>query len=307
MKLGFVLLALSLVGAPASRAVVIAGADGSGNTTAPVDNPGWSNVGAIGSASGVYLGNYGGNYWVLTAFHVGAGSIVLDGNTFAPVGGSAVRVLNGDGSVADLLLYRISSDPLLPTLTLSASRPATSSQFVTIGAGLDRAPSPLTGNQLAGWTLSGSGASLAWQEQPSGEVNIVGYYEGATQTKRWGVNNVEGVVVQNYGFGATTALYSDFDIVTGESQGATGDSGGAAFFKNGSTWELAGIMGATGQYPNQPAHTAVSGNETYYSDISTYRSFIVTAIPEPADFALIFGSLVVAVAGWHSRRQARLR
>ncbi len=301
MKRFYLLLTLALF-VPAIRAVVIADVDGSGNVSAPADDPGWANVGRIGGASGVYLGNYGGQYWVLTASHVGAGDILLGSTTYSAVSGSSVGVLNGNGTPADLTLFRISSDPLLPKLTLSSSRPSTTSQILTIGSGLDRVLSPNTGNNLAGWTLTGSGASLAWQEQVSGSVDVVGFYEGTTRSKRWGLNNIEGVVVQNYGFGTTTLLFSDFDIVSGESQGATGDSGGAAFYKNGATWELAGIMGATGQYPNQPAHTAVLGNETYYADLSTYQSFILTAIPEPSDFAMGCGAVVLAIAGWRRRR-----
>jgi hypothetical protein len=303
MKLRILVLTLSLVIASVLRGVVIAGDNGSTNTSAPANDPGWANVGIIGSASGVYLGNYGGNYWVLTASHVGVGSILLEGNTFAPVNGSAVRVQNSDGSNADLLLFRIASDPLLPTLTLSASRPTNTSQILNVGAGLDRVASPLTGNQVAGWTLSGSGASLAWQEQiPPAAVNVVGYYEGNTRTKRWGVNNIEASDVLDYGHGLTTVFISDFDIVTGESQGATGDSGGAAFFKNGANWELAGIMGAIGLYQNQPANTAVLGNVTYYADVANYRSFILGAIPEPSEVALAGGLAAMAVVAWRRRK-----
>lgn len=55
---------------------MISSGDGSGNTTAPVDDPGFGNVGARGNATAVYLGNQ----WVLTANHVGTGSVVLGGD-----------------------------------------------------------------------------------------------------------------------------------------------------------------------------------------------------------------------------------
>ena len=46
-----------------SAAVVIRGGDGSGNTTAPGDDPGWAYVGERGIGGAVYLGWR----WVLTA------------------------------------------------------------------------------------------------------------------------------------------------------------------------------------------------------------------------------------------------
>jgi hypothetical protein len=62
-----------------ARAVVIDTISGTGNTSAPADDPGWKNVGVRGIGTGVYLGND----WVLTAYHVGGGSIVLGGGTYA--------------------------------------------------------------------------------------------------------------------------------------------------------------------------------------------------------------------------------
>ena len=59
---------------------------GSGNMSAPSDDPGWNNVGAIGVGGGVYIG-YG---WVLTANHVGSG----DGIT---LGGVKYPMLPGTG------------------------------------------------------------------------------------------------------------------------------------------------------------------------------------------------------------------
>lgn len=59
---------------PAGQAVVIVTGDGSGNTSASNDDPGWNYVGRVGDGSGVYLGKYGPtnnpSYWVLTASHV---------------------------------------------------------------------------------------------------------------------------------------------------------------------------------------------------------------------------------------------
>ena len=66
----------------AARAAVIAAGDGTGNTTAPADDPGWDSVGHAGGLAGVYLGDR----WVLTANHVGERAITFGGITYQPVG-----------------------------------------------------------------------------------------------------------------------------------------------------------------------------------------------------------------------------
>ena len=46
-----------------AQAVIIEAGDGTGNVTAPPDDPGWANLGNRGGTTGVYLGRR----WVLTA------------------------------------------------------------------------------------------------------------------------------------------------------------------------------------------------------------------------------------------------
>ena len=109
--------------APCANATIIAGGDGTQNTGAPPGVPGWANVGALGVGSGIYLGNR----WVLTAAHVGSGSITFNGNgTFDPVAGSAVRIQNADSTDTDLLLFQLQTDPGLPSLSIGASTSARS-------------------------------------------------------------------------------------------------------------------------------------------------------------------------------------
>src|SRR5258708_7083405 len=118
MRSRALLLGCLVLFAPAARAVVIAGGTGVEHFTNPGSNLPWTNVGSIGGASGVYLGNYGGSYWAITASHVGAGDLTLNGSTYSLVANSAVRVLNNDNSVTDLTLFRIATDPGLGTLNL---------------------------------------------------------------------------------------------------------------------------------------------------------------------------------------------
>ena len=60
------LILVTLVAFPAA-AVIIDSGDGTGNTGAPPDDPGWDNVGTRGGMTVVYVDNG----WVVTAAHVG--------------------------------------------------------------------------------------------------------------------------------------------------------------------------------------------------------------------------------------------
>ena len=284
------------------KAVIVAGADGTINTSAPTDDPGWANVGS----SGVYIGNYGGGFWVLTATHVGAGSITFSSGTYTAVGGSSIIVRNGNNSTTDLTLFRISSDPGLPSLTLSSSAPAVGTSVTTIGNGVNRGTSQLYWdvNQNGNPSGSTSGAAWTWTQLPDATgAEASGYAWGSGSAKQYGTNNIDGTASYDIGNGNTTSLYADFDAVTGESQGASGDSGGAVFVKNGGAWELVGIMGAIGTFNNQPGSHAIFGNVTYYASVPAYYSYITTAIPEPADVALWAAAIAAGFTIWWRRRR----
>lgn len=297
MRRYLLLLALTVAAVPAAHALIIAGTDGTTNTTAPANGAPWDHVGTIGGTSGVYLGAFGGGYWVITADHVGLGNITLNNVTYTAVSGSGLQLAG-----ADVFVYRISSDPGLSNLALSAIAPLAGANVTLIGFGADRGLSPLTGQSLAGWTVTGPSNNLVWTEIASGTADALGYFESGSHTMRWGTNTITGTSSYNIGTGATSALYTTFNAVTGEAQGANGDSGGAMFYLNGSTWELAGILGAVGTFNNQPGSTAIFGNVTYAADLSAYRGTILSAIPEPADFAVWSGALVAGVALWRRRR-----
>jgi hypothetical protein len=157
-----------------------------------------------------------------------------------------------------------------------------------IGRGRDRQTSQVT------WYVDTDPATWVWQTTDFAERDTTadGYNWDSGTTKRWGENTLEsGTTTYNVGTGTTQALATDFDNITGESQGAVGDSGGGVFYLNGSTWELAGIMGATGTFNGQPGETAVFGNLTYLIDLSYYRSSVIAVIPEPAHLALAWAGL----------------
>jgi hypothetical protein len=290
MRSRALLLALLVGVAPIARAVIVAGPDGTINIGAPGDGAPWDHVGTIGGTTGVYLGAYGGGYWVITADHVGVGDFTVNNTTYTAVGGSGVQIAG-----ADLLVFRLMTEPPLTSLALSATAPVASSSITMIGNGVNRDTS------LTTWFVDTGTNPATWSTSFFGAANFAttGYLWGSGNTMRWGTNQITGTTT----FNNTSLLYSTFDQV-GDAQGATGDSGGGVFYLNGSTWELTGIMDYIGTFNGQPGSTAVFDNTTMFADISDYRSAILTAIPEPANVAAWCAGLAAAFAAW-SRRRSR--
>lgn len=241
---------LGLTALPAA-AVIIDSGDGSGNTTAPPDDPGWDFVGKRSGLTAVYLGNG----WVITANHVLEGEVILGGVTYGALPGTKTQI-----GTADLAVFQISPHPPLGLLPISTNADITGDTVTMIGHGRDR------------------GASTSACAPPP----IGGYQWAATREIRWGEN-----VVTGYGnVLSTDSFFTTFDQsgLTHEAQGAHGDSGGAAFVKNGSDWELAGVIFAIAGFGCQPAETALYGNVTYIADLSVYRSQILSMVrPQCSD------------------------
>lgn len=107
--------ALSVI--PAARALTLYGGATSTYTSDPGDGMPWSNVGD----NGIYLGAYDTGYWIITANHVGAIGLTLNGSTYSAVSGSAQRI-----GTTDILLYRLDVSggaPALSNLTITSSTP----------------------------------------------------------------------------------------------------------------------------------------------------------------------------------------
>jgi hypothetical protein len=243
--MGCLLASLALAALPAS-AVIIDSGDGTGNTEAPSDDPGWRNVSYRGSRSAVYLGNS----WVITALHVGVGHVKIDAVQYAMLPDSDVIVTNEDGTGTDLVLFQIDGSPPLPNASISESTPPHGTPLILIGKGLRRGD-PFRFGGLAGFRWAGR-APMRWGTSVVSSRNAFGEISG-TET-----------------FAARFSLAGSVH----EAIAARGDSGGAAFVRGSQRWELAGIMLAVGSYPGQPAKTAVYGNQTYMADLSVYRDQI---------------------------------
>ena len=291
-----ILAAVALTAAPA-RAVVIDSLTGTGNTTAPTDDPGWANVGVRGIGTGVYLGNG----WVLTASHVGAGDIVLSGSTYAAVGGSTVQLTNGGESgktsLTDLILYRLATVPAgLPGVSIATSAPAATTAVTMIGAGRDR-------GAFTEWTINQSTTPWTWTVVSSGG-DAAGYQTLGTRAMRWGTNSIDGMplwiaesdLAPPLDVRCLATKFQAFGSPSSEAQAVYGDSGGGVFAKSGGTWQLAGLILDVAGYSGQPdpGSTPVYGNVTYSADLAFYEPQIMAIVPEPA--VLLPAGVVALVA-----------
>jgi hypothetical protein len=242
-------------------------------------------VGSCNGLSAVYLGNG----WVLTANHVGAGDSSFENVLYPWAIGSDVRLQNPDDSDADLLMFRLELPfPPLPDLPIASAAPANDASLVMIGNGRNR------------------GDPTTWN--PPGPGSVDGYLYGPGGTKRWGTNRAEVPPAFEAAFG-TWIFGSVFDqsgggYTTHEAQAATGDSGGAAFALNGTSYELAGILIGIGTFQGQPTETALHGNATYAADLSVYRDEIIETMPEPAR-GLFAGAALLAVLARAGARRAK--
>ncbi|MFC1757157.1 trypsin-like serine protease [Planctomycetota bacterium] len=297
----------SLFAASSTRAVVVSTT--LENDTAPLDDPGWSNIAAVGGSTGVYLGNR----WMLTAFHVGAADAVFpEIGRFHPNPATQVQIENpvaGLTTHTDLLMYQLTEDPGLPSLTIATTTPKPGTDVIIAGFGRDRETAPTF------WTTTQDGEEPTWSESNEADSEYQGYRTLFSNTIRWGTNLVEGdsliesqadinnvIVAKAVGLDVITTI-TEFDLkgtvanerIKGpdrqpdtefEAQAVLNDSGGPMFFKEDDEWVLGGIILAVDGFEGQPdpTVTAVHGNITFYADIPSYRDQILGNLNIQGDF-----------------------
>ncbi|MEX0939383.1 MAG: hypothetical protein WDZ59_16085 [Pirellulales bacterium] len=264
-----------------------------GNTSAPPDGLIWQYVGRRGAATAVYLGNR----TFLTADHIGSGSVTLPSGTYSLEPGSAMRLQNPSGSGlsthTDLEIFRVTQNPGLPAMPVSAVPPPIDAEVVLIGRGRNRAVSETA------WDVNVEGNDWTWTETPP-PGDYRGFKTTSSQPMRWGTNLIEDDephfgegdadhhLVYSAGFGHVAGLITQFDESAAtpyEAQAISGDSGGGVFYNNPETekWELAGSINVISTHRDQPSLTAVYGNLTLMADLSFYRDEILAAVgPTPA-------------------------
>ena len=292
---------ICVASAPA-LAVVVATEDPSLNEIAPENDPGWVNVGERANATAVYLGNR----WVLTAAHVGVGSVsfpVLDA-TFEADTSTRVQIQNPPGSgrrpTADIVLFQLKDDPQLAPLEIARQPPPVGTEIMVIGNGLNYDLKQLH------WDVEQRGVIWTWSRtSPPGEFS--GYRTNTVPAvMRWGTNLVEDEesffrefdedIHTNLRLGTfeTATFLTEFDLNDStqsdddvrtldglsatefESQAVLNDSGGPSFYLVDGRWQLAGLVLSVDDHRSQPDVTrnAIFGNLTYYGDLSTYRDQI---------------------------------
>jgi len=287
MTLSAIAMAMLSVTAPA---VVIA--SGEPNNTAPLYQDFFHNVGVVGGASGIYLGNG----WVLTANHVAPSLPTIatfGGIDYLTDPGTWTRLYNPEpfSTFTDIVLFRLSEPPALPSLTISSSTPMVGTDLVMIGNGRTQNPETFWDR-----TVIDGANNDTWVVTTEELSNISGYTTTTSKEIRWGENEVhQNYIVVNLGSLLNPLHVLSFNTQFDESgmpheaQAVAGDSGGGVFIYNGSGWELAGMMFAVGTYEKQPngGETAVFGNQTYIADLSVYRSQILSIVPEPSSAWLL--------------------
>ncbi len=263
------------------------------------DGGGWGRSGILqcrrnAGASIIYLGNG----WALTANHVYTGNGSVGFSTGNYVIASAISGFAG----ADLKLVNLTTNPTLPSLTISSSSAPVNGRVDMVGNGLNNtgAAQQYWNVTVPSWTWTNSSSGGTVNPLPSstffapGSNVPAGTYQAsglayAGSGIHWGQNLITGTGASvNDGYGTQTTSWTTFNdpayapeqstVVTYEAQAEQGDSGGAVFYKRGLNWELTGMMYAVGNYTAQPANMAAYGDISYITDLSAYRTQILTVI-----------------------------
>ncbi len=267
MKLPLLSLACYLLTLASAPAIILYGGDNSTNITDPGTGAPWDAVAKVVSSTGATTGSavYLGNGYLLTANHLAASTeVTFDGVNFYTIDPSYSSSFTGG---VDLKIFKLTETPSIAGVSLLDSPLEYSGEITLIGWGVGRNATPIN-------------------------TNVVGWGDGSTITKRWGLNVLSGA--------ATVEGYSGliFHLNTPGEGGGLGaneaaltryDSGSGMFqFINGQ-WYLISI--ATGVQTSNSSTFGNPGDLNAGVRISAYYSQImmnIPAIPEPSSLALLF-------------------
>ena len=230
--IGFVIL---FVLTPVRAVILYSTGDPTYNTTAPggtLTNSGWQFEGNWGG----FLGTTIAPKYFITAAHIG-GSV---GDLFTINGEQYTTTAVYDDPDSDLRIWRICGT-FSSFAQIYTNSDETNKSIVVIGRGTQRAEVVTTTNLLGLVNTNG------WRWGP---------YDGVV---RWGENAVAAIAngdgLFGSGIGDLLEATFDADVSSNECHLSNGDSGGAVFLKDGSTWKLAGINFAV----DGPFNTGSSG------------------------------------------------
>ena len=299
-----------------ARAVVVAGANGGGNTSnnttavqmatqlGLTNTAFYNNVLPYSDAGSVYLGwaqtVSGPRAYLLSAMHISLSSTMLiNAVTYA-----VTRESIAGSDLALLTLANIDGImPSLPVVNLAASTPAVGTDVIMAGFGRQRVQNATTNANTSDAVVVTDGT---------------GYSTTAPQVQRWGTNqtvkfNAIGpstpIGTVSIAGRPTTTLVTEFDqpasgdwLASSEAQAVLGDSGGGVFGFDGTLYGVVAAVSGT------DVTDAAFGEKTYFADIATYKTAIDTAIgytlvPEPSTTALLV--LATGAASLFASRRRR--
>jgi len=278
------LVSFSGVTAEGTAALVFARGDRPLNANPPGLELGWSGACRRGGLSAVHLGEG----WILSAAHVGMGTVLVGDEEFPPIAGSEVVFHDADGPASDLILFRVGGAPSGPRIPISSAPVATGDRVVLMGNGKVQAE-PRSWRGRGGYRL-GPSRGLLWGEN----LVVIDDHElelGSRLTRTFGVE------------------LDDFYALPSEAIAAAGDSGGPVFRNSEAGWELVGILVATSQAEGQPENSIFFGSLSFAADLSVYRDEINAARGAPAagPCGRGFAEAACFVVAWPIWRRGLLR
>jgi hypothetical protein len=225
-----------------------------------------------------------GDGWILTAAHVGLGSVRIGDEDFPPIPGSQVDFAGTSHRLPDLALFRVSGSPAGPRVRIASAPPRSGERVVLMGAGGVR------------------GQRFTWR-------GLSGFGRAPSRGLQWGENRVakaaHRLALGRYSTDAFAVEFDDFFRLPEEAIAVEGDSGGPVFRIGERGAELLGILVATSRAEAQPSGSVMFGALSFAADLSQYRDQIEAARVEDAHCGGGFAEAALLVAGAAQLRRRR--